>query len=421
MVFPTFLHLLKTISKWKCLLGFLSLIVLIACGSGDRLHGDNPKENDTKDAKQNVCPAYTQSEIFRPRARQVILTPQDDWQKAIQTAQADTEFLLEDGTYNLTLYAIQVGDNITIRGRSGNRENVVIRGRGYAVGAEGLQVLGDNVTIADLSITEMRNHGVAIKGEFDVAAPHIYNVHFYNIGTQMLKGTLGAHDIPNGLVACSEMNYTPGRVRGDYIAAIDVMFTTHWVIRNNLIKNFTGDHSGCEIDSNCIYTAVHPAMLIWANSKGTVIELNVFINNNRNIALGLDRGFDGGIVRNNFIYRSEPGDAGIELRTATNTLVAHNTVFTENYRGAIEMSPGGGNRVINNFISAPVRIRDGAVFTEKGNLYDLAAGDLFDLDVGHLMNGSRAIGACTALTEVTLDIEGQSRTGHCDVGADFVE
>lgn len=374
----------------------------------------------------NFCPAYTQSDLYRPRLQQVTVGPQDNWISAIRGALPGTEILLQDGDYFLgSTYTVTIPEEVTVRSASGNRNAVTIIGQGYGPGAEALMVTGKNVTVADLSITQVRNHGIAIKGESGAHGTHIYNVNLYDIGTQMIKGTKGPQD---AVIACSAMGYSANGVRGDYIAAIDVHGPQDLLIRDNYIYNFMGEGTGCEVDIDCgAYMSQHPAILIWnEGARGTIIERNVMIENYRSIALGLDRGHEDGIVRNNFIFRSQPGDAGIELRTANNTLVAHNTVYVENYIGAIELSPGTNNRIYNNFISAYFRTRDGATFTEDGNLFDLEPGDLLQAGDSHLLDNSRAIGAGVSLpdilTYVTDDIDGDLRDGRYDIGADqFVE
>jgi len=370
-------------------------------------------------SSQDFCPPYVESDIYRARTNQIILNPTMNWVAEIETGPEDTEYLLEDGEYYLDRYTVVIEDNKTIRSRSGDRDAVIIRGQGYGVSSEGLMIFGDNVTIADLSMTGMRNHAISIKTEQGVRAPHIYNVDLYDIGTQMVKASYHSNHVADGIVACSSMGYTEGGSEGDYFAGVDAHSAIDWVIRDNYMYNFMGDGSGCEVDISCGTYVPHPAILVWNDSRGTVIKRNILVDNYRNIALGLDRGHDGGQIINNFIYREQPGDAGIELRTASNVLVAHNTVYTEDYFGAIEVSPGNNIRIINNFISNNLRVRDGASFYEEGNLVDLTISDFAASYSYKLVNGSHAIGACDGIPEVITDMDGQSRDVRCDIGADF--
>jgi hypothetical protein len=210
------------------------------------------------------CPAYTASPIYRPRLRQVQANP-SNWIGLIEGALDGDEILLADGVYNLSQYAVQITKQITVRGASGNRAAVRVQGQGYGVGGEGFMIHGQNVTIADLTITAIRNHAISIKGESGAEAPHVYNVHLYDIGTQHIKGTPG-DGVGNGVVACSRLGYTPGGVRGDYINAIDIHRGIDWIVRDNEIYNVWGDGTGCEVD--VIQAGAYPgAVEIWQSQN----------------------------------------------------------------------------------------------------------------------------------------------------------
>jgi len=364
----------------------------------------------------DFCPAYVNSLLYRSRQTQITVGPNDDWMGTIQGAQPGTEILLLDGEYLLDEYTVLVYDDVTIRSASGNRDAVLIQGLGYGEGSEGFMVYGANVTIADLSMTAMRNHAISIKGDQGAQATHVYNVHLYDIGTQHVKGTPGG--IADGVVACSSIGYTPGGVQGDYIAGVDIHQAIDWVIRDNLFYNIWGDGSGCEVDIDCGTYVSEPAVLMWNNASGTIVERNIFRDCFRNIAFGLGNGHEGGIIRNNFIYQSTPGDAGIELRDANNAQVQHNTIILGgDYTGAIEVWNASGHLIRNNLITAPIWNRGNASFTAEGNIIDAANDDLAAPGDPHLPPGSRAIGAGVA-SDVDSDIDGDPREGSWDVGAD---
>ena len=364
----------------------------------------------------DFCPAYVDSPLYRTRQTQTTAGPADDWMGAISGAQPGTEILLLDGEYLLDEYAVLVYDDVTIRSASGNRDGVLIRGMGYGVGSEGFMVFGANVTIADLSMTAMRNHAISIKGEQGPQSPHIYNVHLYDIGTQHVKGTPGG--IADGVVACSSIGYTPGGVQGDYIDGVDIHQAIDWVIRDNLFYNIWGDGTGCEVDIDCGTYISGPAILMWNNASGTIVERNIFRDCFRNVAFGLGNGHQGGIIRNNFIYQSTPGDAGIELRDANNAQVQHNTIILGgDYPGAIEVWNASGHLIQNNLITAPIWNRGNASFTAEGNITDASNDDLATPGDPHLPPGSRAIGAGVSC-DVDSDIDGDPRVGRWDVGCD---
>jgi hypothetical protein len=368
------------------------------------------------------CPPYERSPLYRPRARRLTVGPGDDWVAAIEDAPSNSEVLLLDGEYRLSQYAVRFDQpDVTLRSASGNRDGVVIRGMGYGPRSEALMLMAPNISLADLTMTQVRNHAVSIKGEYGAHGSHVYNVHLYDIGTQHIKGTPGG--LTRGVVACSAIGYTPGGVRGDYINGVDILEPIDWHIRDNLFYNIRGDGSGCEVDEDCgrYGAGGGPSILMWRGGGGTLVERNVFLDCFRHIALGLGTPHGGGVIRNNFMYQSRPGDAGIELRGANDVRVYHNTVMLAgSYRGAVEVSDGGGHLIRNNLITAPVWDRGNAQFTAEGNITNARPDDLIVPQDPHLRPGSRAIGAGVALPEVDSDIDGDPRVGRWDVGADQV-
>ncbi len=380
--------------------------------------GDAPPPEAPADAA--FCPPYDESPLFRRRAARVVVGPRDDWQSAIADAAPGTEVVLRRGEYLLgDTYAVAVRDDVTVRGETDDARDVVIRGRGYGPESEGLMITGANVTIAHLSMTQIRNHAISIKPEAGARAPHLYALDLRDIGTQHVKSSMGPNGgAEAGVVACSRIGYSPGGVRGDYVNAIDVHGGVDWVIRDNYIYNIQGDGSGCEVDIDCGSYLSGPAILVWNRARGTRIERNMLVDNFRNIALGLDRGHEGGVVRNNFIFREGSGDAGIELRSANGVAVVHNTVRVGDYPGAIEFSDGRDLRFDNNLLSAPLRNRGGAQFEARGNIEDAGDGDFVSPSDPHLRAGSRAIGAGVATDGAADDIDGDARGDRRDVGAD---
>ncbi len=303
-------------------------------------------------ASSQECASYTSSPMYRSRLNSLTLGPKDNWVAGIENAPPGTEIELLDGTYQLRKHAVLVSDGITIRSASGNRDSVLIEGRGYNKGGVGFAITGNEVTIADLSMTNMRDHAISVKPELGgTVAPHIYNVHLYDIGTQHIKGDVGG--IRNGIIACSSIGYSKNGAKGDYNGAIDLHEAVSWVIRDNTIYNIKGDGSGCNVDIECGTNLSGPAILVWNQSSGTVVERNQILNSYRNIAFGLAAGHEGGVIRNNLIYRQTRGDAGIELQGVSGTLVEKNTVLLHGtYRGAVEYRDSENLTIRNNTLSS---------------------------------------------------------------------
>jgi hypothetical protein len=366
----------------------------------------------------DFCPAYEESPIYRPRTRQVAADP-SNWISKIQGAQSGDEILLADGNYELDQYAVEVGNDITIRGASGNRSAVLIQGQGYGVQSEGLRVWTAGVTIADLSITGIRDHAVSMKGEAGADATHIYNVHIYDIGTQHIKGTPSTRD---GIIACSRIGYTPGGVKGDYINAVDIHGATDWIIRDNEIYNIWGDGTGCNVDVDCghYWPGGGPSILLWNNASGNVVERNRIIDSFRGIAIGFDGDvYSGGAVRNNFIYQSTAqqngvtGDAGMSIFGSSDVEIDHNTVLLgSSYPGAIEVQNSSNLKIRNNLLNKPIFNRGGwSGDGSQGNKTDGDSTDLVTPSEPHLNPDSDAVDFPTTVSVpgVPADIDGDSR------------
>lgn len=376
----------------------------------------------------SFCPSYPSSELYRDRTREVPASP-SNWIEKIEGAKSGDEILLADGTYHLNQHSIQITREITVRSASGQRDNVIIIGPGYSTPAEGLVVKAPNVTIADLTITGARNHGILIKGEYGADGAHIYNIHLFDIGTQHVKGTPSS---ANGVIACSKIGYTQDGVQGDYINGIDIHGATNWVVRDNEIYNIWGDGTGCEVDIDCgtYQPGGGPAILLWNNASGNVVERNVIRDSFRGIALGFGSTHSGGTVRNNFIYQSSAhqngvaGDAGVSI-WGSDTEIDHNTVIlgTE-YPGAIELQDSSDLQIRNNLISEPVWNRGSSTYYTEGNKTDASPADLVAPGNPHLHPDSGAVDFSTTviLPKVNQDIDGDLRPqgSHPDAGCDEV-
>ncbi len=355
-----------------------------------------------------------------PRANQISVGPNDNWAAAISGAGPDTEVLLEDGVYNLASGTIFIESSaLTIRGASGDRGAVVIQGPGYGVAGEGFMLGGSDITIADLTMSDIRDHAISIKPELGASQIALYNLHLVDIGTQHIKASAAADNV-DGIVACSSIGYTDGGALGDYNGAIDIHRAVDWIIRDNHIYNITGDGSSCNASdpNDCGYTTA-PAIYLWNNSRGGLIERNMLVNNARNIALGLDRVHVGAVVRNNFIYN--PGDAlgGIELSTASDILVEHNTVIIGgSHPGAIEFRAASTIEVRNNLLSKDLWFKGGNdAITSNGNIVDATTADFVSPGWPHIDARSRAVGAGVT-SQLGFDLDGDRRDGNWDVGAD---
>jgi len=351
--------------------------------------------------------------------------------RAIARAEPQTTILLEDGEYRLDdTLDLNVWGTV-LRGLSGDRSRVVIRGDGMrgAVGVA-LSVSATDVTIADLTIRDVSHHGIQVRGERGASRPTVHNVHIIDAGQQLLKGSVARQPpyADDGLVACSRFEYRD-TAPSDYTDGVDLIAVRGWVIRDNEFVRIRGP-------VNQGYRA-GPAVLVWGNSQDTVVERNVIIDSYRGIAIGLVNGTadyarDGnrevdhqrGVVRNNVICNQAAwADEAIEANASSGFRIEHNTVLTAG-RGTdwsigVRFAVSSGI-VRNNLTSTRVLQRDGAAADLAGNVttarpewfVDASACDL------HLTAAAvAAIDAALPTGEPRLDFDGHPPSGPPDVGA----
>jgi hypothetical protein len=340
----------------------------------------------------------------------------------VQSAARGSVILLDDGVYPVTQGLVFRQPNVTIRSASAQRglssdpSRVVIdglSGPGGRAGGENdprvpelVGVLANDVTIADLTLRNARDHLIHVQtAGADVRNTRIENVRLLDPGEQAIKintvpgsGTY----VDNGEVVCSEIELTDsGRPRvqrqfgdGCYTGGIDAHEARGWKFANNRIKGFWCERGLSE-------HAIHA----WTGSRDTIVEGNEIINSARGIGLGLGE-YDGsrwrtyadgacgrsanlghyrGIVRNNAILANDARlgasragfDVGISLESVCQTGVVNNTVFsTVGFRStAIEWRFASTTDVVieNNLTNGPIRPRNGATGIVRTNVTNAAA------------------------------------------------
>jgi len=119
-----------------------------------------------------------------------VVTSTSELREAIKLTQSGKvkEILVEDGIYELG-NMIWIGkDNITIRSRSGNRDAVIIRGRGmYGSTTHIFNVWGTNFTVKDMTIGWVANHAIQIHGNNNSSNTVISNLRIVDTYEQMVK------------------------------------------------------------------------------------------------------------------------------------------------------------------------------------------------------------------------------------------
>ncbi len=349
-------------------------------------------------------------------------------QNAVAALASNTTIVIGPGTYNLetTLYVNGSFTNVGIRGATGNRDDVVLIGKGMSAPSDGgvpfgIWVGGDvrGVTIANLTIRDVYYHAIMLNA--GAQSPLIHNVRLVNAGEQFIKanpdGAGGGVD--NGIVEYSVIEYDTTS-RDDYTNGVDVHTGDNWIIRHNLFRNVRAPQG----------QLAGPAILMWNASTNTLVDGNTFINCQREIALGLiertPNDHTGGIVRNNFIYRDVPGDSAVYVADSPGTQVLHNTILiSRTYANPIEyrFPHTTGVVIANNVLDGNVMARDGATGSVSGN-YTNAAAALFVNPAGgdlHLRPTATVLlnQVPLPLPAAGVDWDGDSRpAGSTDTGAD---
>jgi hypothetical protein len=350
-------------------------------------------------------------------------------QQAVGTLRPNTTIVLAPGTYTLTstIWINGTFSSIGIRGATNNPADVVIVGRGMTNASYGNVPHGiwsggavQGITIANLTLRDFYYHPIMFNAGTE--SPLVYNVRVINAGQQFLKSNPDDRGggVDNGRVEYSVFEYT-STSRDTYTNGVDVHTGSNWIIRHNRFENLRAPTG-----------LAGPAILMWNASSNSTVEGNTFVNCQREISLGLmertPNDHSGGVVRNNFIYRSASvaGDAAILVADSPNTRVIHNTILVSGtYPSPIEyrFANTTGVVVANNLLDGIVQARDGASGTVTGNIGSAAAAMFAGPTTGDLhlrSTATTAIDRGTASQTLSSDWDDEARPygSAPDVGAD---
>ncbi len=358
---------------------------------------------------------------------------------AAETVRPGGTILLADGHYMMPRYFDLHTDGVTLRSESGRRERVVLDGirsrHGELVGI----TAADDVTIADLTIQNIKWNGFKINSNKGVQRFRIYNCVIHNIWQRGVKGVgvppenrerirpkdcrieycLFYNDRPKRFA--DDETDTDETFRGNYIGGIDAMFATGWTISDNVfvgIRGKSGEARG--------------AIFLWRDSRDCIVERNIIVDCDTGICLGnssLGKGVTihctGCVVRNNFVTRTP--ETGILADYTKDCSILHNTIHdpTSRLQRLIRLvHTNDGLLVANNLLSGPpirqdsvkgrTELRGNVVRRNLQNAFvDVKSGNL------HLVRPAAGIvDAGNSLDRVRRDIDGDSRDRKPDIGAD---
>jgi hypothetical protein len=332
----------------------------------------------------------------------------------------DVEFVIADGTYYLTKSLYITGKHVCYRSASGDRSKVVLRGNGMSGSVYGaFQVAGDDFRVFDLSLGDVRYHGIQVHGESDADGFAADNIRLFDCREQMIKGSIdmgnqGAH-ADRGIVSRCVFEYSAGKAYQYYCGGIDVHRGVGWKVVDCEFKGIASP------ETRLTEGAIH----FWNDSEGTIVERNKIVNCDRGVLFGMDASpHRGGRITNNFICVSR--DVGIYLCDARGAVVAHNTIYVgSSYPNAIEYRfDTSGCDIRNNVANRAIVARNGGTAKVANNVTDAqsewfassATGDL------HLVGAIPSIvDRGVAIVGIGADIDGQERSGTPDLGADELE
>jgi hypothetical protein len=369
-----------------------------------------------------------------PQGSIVKVSTVDELMKAIDEARPGRTILVADGHYFMPRYVEIHADNVTLRGASGNRARIILDG----ARSQHIELLGvracSGVTIADLTIQNIRANGFKINSETSVQKLTIYNCVIHNIWQRGVKGVKvppeGREAIrPKGcrVQYCLFYNDRPKQLsddpadiaQGNYIAGIDVMYAKDWVISDNV---FVGIQGRTQEGRGAIF--------LWFDAQGCMVERNIIIDCDIGLQLGNPHRADGVqyhcvgcVARNNFITRAP--EAGIVTVYTKDCRILHNTIHDPHSRlGRLirTVFANDGLVIASNLLSGPgMRNESDSDIKSSNNLSRDLTGAFVDPDHGNLHlkpTAHEGIDKGVALPEVGEDIDGQRRDPKPDIGAD---
>jgi len=292
------------------------------------------------------------------------------------------------------------------------------------------------VTIADLTVQNVRWNGIKLNSETNVQKVTIYNCVLHNIWQRAVKGVIVPEKDrerirPKGcrVQYCLFSNDrakqysddpadTAENFGGNYIGGIDVMYVKDWVIRDNVFVGIQGRTR-----------SARGAIFIWHDSQDCLIERNVVIDCDSGICLGNSHKpadvtvhCSRFLVRNNFVTRAP--ENGILADYTRDCKIVHNTVHDPQNRlgRLIRLVHGNdGLLVANNLLSGPpLRNESESRIELRNNLVKDLTAAFVSAAEGNLRLAARVaevMDRAAPLPEVKEDIDRRPRGDKPDIGA----
>lgn len=372
--------------------------------------------------------------LASPKGQVIEVSNVAEFIKALDEVKIGGTIYLADGHYMMPRYVEIKTDGVSLRGKSGIPERVVIDGaesrHGELIGITSCS----GVTIADLTIQNIRYNGFKINSQTNVQNLRIYNCIIHNIWQRGVKGV----KVPKTdrdrvrpkrcrIQYCLFYNDRPKRLSddahdiagGNYIGGIDVMYPTDWIISDNVFVGING-----------ATREARGAVFLWHDALNCIVERNIIINCDAGICLGNPHRdaetvvhCSGCIVRNNFITNATEG--GIVLVYTEDCRIFNNTIHEKNSRlGRLIRIVFDNNGLVveNNLISGPkIRNESRSEMRIVNNIEKYVADAFVDSTQGNLhlrRKLDEVIDRAVKQEIVTTDIDNQPRGQKPDIGAD---
>ncbi len=346
---------------------------------------------------------------------------------AFASEQNCDEIVVSPGTYTLNTTSLSVdAPNVTVRGSTGDRDDIVIRGDAMTAGSTIKSIFyfpqgayGQNATIKDLTVGRVGWHAIFFNGDGSGNGTTIDNVRIYDTYEQMIKGAVSGGVGTSGVtVENSLFEYTSGQSPQYYTGGIDAHSASGWVIRNNEFR---------DIQSPSGSVAEH-AVHLWSNttfSGSNTVERNKIINCDRGIGIWNNTGVT--TIRNNAIMHDGSGsypDVGIDIQGSPGQRVLNNTVWIapSGYYAAMEFRGAAttGSVITNNLTNKQIALFDGATGTKTTNVEN--AQSAWFVNVASDLHLASAVASVvnqgTAVSGLIDDFDGDARVNQPDIGAD---
>lgn len=397
---------------------------------------DEPGPADREPAEVPHRRWYPEAPPLPPPSGEVIrVTDVEGLREATRRVSPGGTILLADGVYPVAEAVVISTDGVTLRGESGRRDRAVLDGGGTLGELLTVRACSD-VTIADLTVRNVRWNGIKLDTDTGVQRATIRNCILRNIWQRAIKGVI----VPEArreatrprdclIEYCLFVNDrakrfeddpadTPSNFDGNYVGGIDVMYPVGWTIRDNVflgIRGRTGSGRG--------------AIFLWHDARDCVVERNVIVDCDSGICLGNSHRPDdvsvhctGVVVRNNVLCRVP--ENGILADYTRDCAILHNTVHDPESRlGRLirAVHDNEGLRILNNLLSGPPpRMETRSEVEMLGNLIGEYTDAFVAPEEGNLRltaSATDAIDGASPVPEVTEDIDRKPRDEAPDVGA----